>query len=420
MRSTNNPTGAAARPQPGKSARTLATLRSAAAVRKRCRLVHAWVAAGQSAHFTIDESRLDDVAARVAAATRAAYPDLRIPPHSRWRHFSAGGVDRWAQIERRLTGSTPHQRACAAIDLATVSVLLDAGAGDRWRYREASTGLQFGRSEGLAVASFDMFVAGAFSSDASHPLRVDAAALKSIDVARLAKSFQVSETNPLVGLDQRIAILNRLGLALEGKAEFGSPPRPGHLADYLARRCPDGRVPAPLILNVLLESLASIWPSGLVVEGVNIGDAGFHPAVHTRDVTDRIVPFHKLSQWLVYSLIEPLTMDGLTIVDLDGLTALPEYRNGGLLIDLDVVRPRRPILEPQEVRSELVVEWRALTVALIDDLLPLVRRRLGLEQAFSLPQLLQGGTWSAGRALAFEKRPGGDPPFPLLTDGSVF
>ena len=421
VRSTNNTTSTTARPQPGESARTLATLRSAAAVRKRCRLVHEWVAAGKSDHFTLDEERLDDVAARVAGVTRAAYSDLKIPPHSRWRHFSAGGIDRWAQIERRLAGSTPRQRACAAIDLATISVLLDAGAGNRWNYREASTGLQFSRSEGLAVASFDMFVAGAFSSDARQPLRADAAALKSIEAPQLAKSFQVSETNPLVGLDRRVAILNRLGLALEGKAEFGSSHRPGHLADYLAQRCPDGRVPAPLILNVLLELLASIWPSGLIVEGVNIGDAGFHPAVHTRDITDRIVPFHKLSQWLVYSLIEPLTMYGLTIVDLDGLTALPEYRNGGLLIDLGVIHPRRPILEPQEVRSELVVEWRALTVTLIDDLLPLVRKHLGLDQALSLPQLLQGGTWSAGRTLAFEKRPpGGEPPFPLLTDGSVF
>lgn len=380
-----------------------------------------WVAAGKSAHFTLDKNRLDDVAAYVADVTRTAYPDLKIPPHSRWRHFSAGGIDRWAQIEQRLSGATARERARVAIDLAAVSVLLDAGAGDRWHYREASTGLQFARSEGLAVASFDLFVAGVFSSDTNHPLRTDAGALASIDAVKLARGFQADDANLLIGLDQRVAILHRLGRALAKKAEFGFPRRPGHLADHLAQRCPDGRVPAPLVLNALLELLPSIWPSGLIIEGINIGDAGFHPAVHTRDITDRIVPFHKLSQWLVYSLIEPLATFGLTIVDLDRLTALPEYRNGGLLIDLGAIRLRHPILEPQEVRSELVVEWRALTVTLIDDLLPLVRKRLGLEQTFSLPQLLQGGTWNAGRALAFEKRPpGGEPPFPLLTDGSVF
>jgi len=422
VRSTNDTISAvppAARPED--PARALNALRSAAAVRKRCRLVHDWVAAGQSPHFELDEARLDDVAACVVDVTRAAYPDLKIPPHSRWRHFAAGGIDRWARIEQRLAAASTRDRARAAIDLATVSVLLDAGAGDRWRYREASTGLQFGRSEGLAVASFDMFVAGAFSSDAGHPLQADAAALTTIGAETLARGFQVSEQNPLIGLDQRVAILNRRGQALAAKAEFGSPRRPGHLADYLAQRCPDGRVPAPLILNAVLELLASIWPSSLIVEGINIGDAGFHPAVNTRDVTDRIVPFHKLTQWLIYSLIEPLAMFGLTVVDLDGLTALPEYRNGGLLIDLGVIRPRQPITQPQEVRSELVVEWRALTVTLIDNLLPLVRNRLGLGQAFSLPELLQGGTWSAGRKLAFEKRPPkGEPPFPLLTDGSIF
>jgi len=44
---------------------------------------------------------------------------------------------------------------------------------------------------------------------------------------------------------------------------------------------------------------------------------------------DRIVPFHKLTQWLTYSLLEPLETAGLTVVNLDELTALPEYRNGG-------------------------------------------------------------------------------------------
>ena len=146
--------------------------------------------------------------------------------------------------------------------------------------------------------------------------------------------------------------------------------------------------------------LSPIWPSGLVVDGVNVGDAGLHPAVRTGDATDRIVPFHKLSQWMTCSLLEPLAMVGLAMVDLDGLTALAEYRNGGLLIDLGVIQPRRPIVAPQAVSSELVVEWRALTVALIDELLEPVRERLGLGAGFTLPQLLQGGTWSAGREIA--------------------
>jgi hypothetical protein len=48
--------------------------------------------------------------------------------------------------------------------LFLVSVLLDAGAGNAWAYTE-NGGEKFGRSEGLAIASLDMFLAGFFSSD---------------------------------------------------------------------------------------------------------------------------------------------------------------------------------------------------------------------------------------------------------------
>ena len=391
-------------------------------MRERCSLVYHWVDAGHSQHFTLDERRLADVAAYVADVTRAAYPDLNIPPHSRWRHFSAGGIERWASILQKLHSATVNERARAAIDLATVSVFLDAGAGDQWRYREQATGLVFARSEGLAIASLDMFTDGLFSSQPERPLQVDATALKAIDTEKLAQGLQVNTDNPLIGLDRRAALLRRLGHALEVRPDlFGSSRRPGCLADCLALQNRDGRIPASLVLSTLLESLSSIWPSGLVVKGVGVGDAGYHPAVRINDATDRIVPFHKLSQWLTYSLIEPLAMADLTVVNLDELTALAEYRNGGLFVDLGVICPRRPIDAPQEVSSELVNEWRALTVILMDELLGLVRQRLGLNSAFALPHLLQGGTWSAGRKIALERRPPSGPsPIPLATDGTVF
>jgi hypothetical protein len=400
----------------------LSSLFTADAVRQRCRMVHRFVADGRSPHFALDESRLAAVADYVAEVTRAAYPDRHVPPHSRFRHFTAGGVDRWASLARSLDGATPMERARTAADLATVSVLLDAGAGHAWSYREPATGQAFARSEGLAVASIDMFAAGAFSSRPDKPLQVDAAALIGLDRDRLARGFQLRADNPLVGLDGRLVLLRRLGQTLAAQPRlFGPDGRPGFLIDRFARGAHDGRVSAPKLLATLLPSLAPIWPSGLVRDGVNIGDAGLHPAVQTSDATDGIVPFHKLSQWLACSLIEPLAMAGLVVTDLDGLTALAEYRNGGLLIDLGVIRPRRPIEKPQPLDSEFAVEWRALTVALIDDLLGPVRRRLGVGAEFSLPQLLQGGTWSAGRKIAQELRPPhGPPPIPLAADGTIF
>jgi hypothetical protein len=415
-----------AAPNPAVRARVadIAKLRSAAAVRERCEMVHGFVAEGRSPHFTIDAGRLDAVADEVAEVTREAYPDLRIPYHSRWRHFCAHGIDRWQALASKLPTDASEQ-ARIAVDLATVSVLLDAGAGAAWRYREQESGLVLSRSEGLAVASLDMFRAGAFSSSPAHPLRVDAAALGGIDPPALARYFQVDDGNPLVGLDARCALLRRLGHALAGREDlFGhAPRRPGHLIDHFSAVAKGNSIPAADVLAALLDGLASIWPSALMVDGVALGDAGRHPAVRMKNATEGIVPFHKLSQWLTYSLIEPFAAAGLRMEGLDALTALPEYRNGGLLIDLGAIRPRQPAAMriAQDVRSESIVEWRALTVALMDRLLPLVRVRLGLDAGFTLPHMLQGGTWSAGRKVAYALRPpDGSPPIAVAADGTVF
>jgi hypothetical protein len=360
----------------------------------------------------------------VAQVTREAYPALDIPYHSRWRHFCAGGIDRWGKLAGSVEAH-PIERARMAVDLVTVSVLLDAGAGASWRYREAESGLSFTRSEGLAVASLEMFRAGAFSSAPDRPCRVDDAALASIDAAILARHFQVDDGNPLLGLEARAALLRRLADALAKRGDlFGcAPARPGNMVDFFNSIADGDTIPAAIVLTTLLESLAAIWPSGLVVEGIPIGDAGRHSAVRTDEVSDGIVPFHKLSQWLAYSLIEPFATAGLKVERLDELTALPEYRNGGLLMDLGVIalRPGIDARLPHDVHSELIVEWRALTVALMDRLLDLLRDKLGLGAGFTLAHMLQGGTWSAGRKIARALRPpDGPPPIAVAADGTVF
>ena len=188
-----------------------------------------------------------------------------------------------------------------------------------------------------------------------------------------------------------------------------------------------GALPARTILITLLEALAPIWPGRLRLAGRELGDTWRHPATASDDVTPSFaagfVPFHKLSQWLVYSLIEPLRDAGIAVSDIDGLTGLAEYRNGGLFVDSGVIalRDAAQAALPQPVESELVVEWRALTVALLDRLAPLVRDRLGVTpQKFPLGALLEGGTWAAGRRIAREKRADGGPPLNIVSDGTVF
>ena len=398
-----------------------AALLSAAAVRERCGNVAAAVAAGRSRHFRIDRSRLPHAAECVAAVTRERYPDLAIPYHSRWRHFEAGGVDRRAELAHALRGRTPAERGRALVDLAVVSVLLDAGAGASWGFVEAETGRRFTRSEGLGVASFRAFVVGAFSATPGDPLRADAGALAAIAPATLAKLFQADDGNPLVGLEGRAALLRRLGGALASKTRvFSTQRRPGALFGLLTARGTRPTVDAGALLRALLDGLGTIWPGGTTLGGVALGDTWRHPHAGGAGPTAGLVPFHKLSQWLAYSLLEPFEESGVAVTGADALTALPEYRNGGLLIDTGVLALADPAAArgPHAVGSELVVEWRALTVALIDELAPRVRALLGRPD-LPLACILEGGTWAAGRALAAELR-GGEPPLAIASDGTVF
>ena len=69
----------------------------------------------------------------------------------------------------------------------------------------------------------------------------------------------------------------------------------------------------------------------------------------------------------------------------------------------------------------LVVEWRALTVALLDRVAARVRERLGMDvRTLPLASVLQGGTWTAGRRIAAELRAGGGPPLRVASDGTLF
>ena len=402
------------------------SLLSAAAVRQRCHRMLALGLEGKLQHFDVELKRLDAAADLSIACTRRSYPLLDMPLHSRWRHFTVDGEDRWARLERTSAWRAAAERARAAFDLAIVSVLLDAGADRRWRYRDAATGRSFGRSEGLALASLEMFAAGAFSQDACRPLCVDAAALMAMSAQTLGRYFQVTTANPLPTLAGRLRLLQRLGEVVANNPDVfarADGPRPGGLFDYLIGGGISRSIGAPRILAEILRQLGSIWPGRLELAGVPLGDCWHHPALVTDDSTSELVPLHKLSQWLTYSLIEPLQAAGFLVTDIDGLTGLAEYRNGGLLIDTGVLvlRDKAATKIAHHVDATLVVEWRALTVALLDRLAETVRQRLGLDAAtLPLGKILQGGTWAAGRQAAALLREDGGPPLTVLSDGTVF
>ena len=402
----------------------IAWLRTPAAIRQRCELIYAAALENRLEHFELHENQLDPAAEYVLETIRRNYPDLNIPYHSRWRHFNVGGLDRWADLSKNLPDD-PFEQARIQIELVIVSVLLDAGAGPVWTYQDPRSGQSLTRSEGLALASLDWYRRGGLSAHPQQACRVDVRALQELSSDALARAFQVNDGNPLLGLTGRAELCHRLGAVLIDRPDiFDAETRLGNLFDYFQELSGDSKqLQAAQILGVVLNVFSPIWPSRTILDGQNLGDVWQHRLASTDDLTDKLIPFHKLSQWLSYSLVEPLQSAGIGISGLDQLTGLPEYRNGGLFIDSGVLGLKQADSAEHEhpVDSELIVEWRALTVALLDRLAARIRAHLGMDaERLPLAKVLEGGTWSAGRRIAREKRPDGSPPLRIISDGTVF
>ncbi|WP_350336030.1 URC4/urg3 family protein [Coralliovum pocilloporae] len=401
-------------------------LLSATAVRERAHGLLALGVLNQLDHFSVDMDALSEVADFVLDVTRDTYPDGRIPFHARWRHFDDPITDALPNLIPELTNDEAKAAARLAVDLTFVSVLLDAGAGPDWSYEDDNTEQVYTRSEGLAQASLRMFRSGFFSSDPLDPMRVDAQALATLTLDELERGFKVSPSNPLVGLEGRLSLLQKLGGALVGNPDVYETEdglRPGGLVDHFTIRAEEGLVTGEDILKTLLESLASIWPSRYAIGGYPLGDTWQHRKVTVPDPTNSFIPFHKLSQWLTYSLVEPLQWGRVPVHGLDTLTGLAEYRNGGLFIDLGVLTPKdaTAMERSHSADSELIVEWRALTIALLDKLADELRNRTGGDpETLPLARILQGGTWNAGRKIAKARREDGTPPLKIESDGTVF
>ncbi|KNE57453.1 hypothetical protein AMAG_03164 [Allomyces macrogynus ATCC 38327] len=428
----------------------VAHLCSLPAVRERCTAMLDLARAGKTVAMDVDESKLPNVVDFVVQLIQRDYKNpTDVPPHSRWRHFEMDGIDRIAELHKEWTvqGVENVEQARRVLDLFIVSVLLDAGAGNEWKFVESGSGKTYRRSEGLAIASLEMFKAGAFSSNPETATQVDAVGLSNLTVDTLRIGMQVSGSNPLVGLDGRCSLLVKLGQVLSGSMMFTGAKyaRPGNLIDFLQTKVADNAIDIDDLWAVV-QQLKPIWPSRLTLHGTPLGDVWRSRAMQAQATSDAsaLVPLHKLSQWLTYSLMEPLeSILGWTVRRKAHLTGLAEYRNGGLFLDFGVLKPHDEVLdrgmrqareqagEGAEVvemvplfhpDDDAIVEWRALTVALLDEVGKGVRGVLGMSaDTLELAKVLEGGTWKAGREIAAKKRPvTRGPPMNLISDGTVF
>ncbi|KZP16730.1 DUF1688-domain-containing protein [Athelia psychrophila] len=425
---------------------TAAYLRTLPAIRERCGRVYDLAKKGQLQYFDYHPEREPDVTAFCIDIIKRDFGSnfSSIPPHGRWRHLDAGASRVEPLVKTWKASSIDDKEVCRRlIDLFLVSVLLDAGAGSAWSYRDPESGQNFSRSEGLGVASIKMFEAGLFSGDAAQPHQVDPIGLSRLTTEKIATAMQVTESNPMVGLEGRASLLKNLGKALQDSPQyFGPSARPGGLIDFLETSSkldgPTRRVHIAPFWAALIEGLSPIWPPGRTnFGGVPLGDVWPCGALQAsaKAPGDDLVPFHKLTGWITYSLLEPLEkILGWKFDGLEDMTGLPEYRNGGLLVDLGVLTLRPDALEkslypdPSSPIPRLppshpaIVEWRAMTVIGLDRAAAAIRRDLGISDSdLSLAQVLESATWKGGREIAKQKRPAtGGPPIDIQSDGTVF
>ncbi|CAN8105940.1 unnamed protein product [Discula destructiva] len=424
-------------------------LLSLQAIREKAQIVWQAAEGGELSHFDLHQDKLDVVADFVISVIERDFgPDKyeEIPPHGRWQHFDVGSVPRVQTMidEWKTGGADKLELTRRLIDLFFVSVLLDAGAGDSWRFVERGTDRTYERSEGIAVASLYLFKALAFtdSTTADAP-SVNGRGLKGVTDKDLAAGFQVTSENPMLGIDSRASLLRSLGGSLlEHQDVFGEQGRPGNLVDHMIATAEDPTEFDVLkFWDVLQTLLIPCWPKDRTsINGHPIGDAWplttlkKHVDPSKDDATTAgIQPFHKLTQWLTYSLMVPMQR----ILDIkwknaEYLTALAEYRNGGLFVDLQALTLKKEAYERGiaasgqdlplfDAADDVIVEWRAVTLSLLDRVYEIIGKRMGPGVRLTMAQVLEAGTWKSGREIAAQRRPKTkSSPILIESDGTIF
>lgn len=193
--------------------------------------------------------------------------------------------------------------------------------------------------------------------------------------------------------------------------------------------------------DILQTLLIPIWPHDrTTVDGQPIGDAWplrilqgqTAPTSSGECKPECIQPFHKLTQWLAYSLMVPFErILGLQWTNAESLTALAEYRNGGLFVDIGALSLKEQAMDRGlkasdgplplfQAGDDVIIEWRAMTLVLIDKLYGMVMSRMdGVH--LTMAQLLEAGTWKSGREIAAQRRPETkSSPILIESDGTLF
>lgn len=372
-------------------------LRTTLAVRARCRRLLAHTRSAGSPWFALDDDALAAAARGLASAQPLHAHRAQVPLPSVWRLLESGGIDRRRALEALLRTLPEANRTHARIDLATVAVLLSAGAEAMVRYAEPATGRVLSGPAGWAVATLHAFKAGLFSSDPMRPFQADALGLRGVITDRLAQAFQAQDGRAHHEISRRAILLRRLGELLSEQPEvFGDEGRPAGVFDIIVSPYGHG-IPhtadadAHDILSQLLTSLADLWPGGSAIGGVALGDCWQHRALQGEGPAEGWIPLHATLQWLACSLLEPFFWGGVQVRGIAGLTVPAHRPLGRWMLEQGLLRLRdtQAAAHRWHPADQIIVEWRALSLALFDDLCERVRatRSLGAQGLAAAPLL---------------------------------
>jgi len=378
---------------------------------------------GLSPHFLVELDQLPAAIDSLVATAKRDFGGLEnAPAHSQWHHFKFDRCDRLARWAES-TKLSPFERGCAKIDLLFLCEAVDVGGLSKWRYYDPITQTDCSRSEGLAIGLLRMFEQGVFSSDPERRYSLDAKRLKEISAGDLALGLQCENNNMIDGgVEFRVTRLRTLGECLEAQPWFkvGDSHRPSGIANWILNGPLSQGILAYDLLHIVLNSLGPLWPGEVRAQNAPLGDVWHYPLNESNETG--LVPIHRIAQWITYSLFPPLNEMGVPAGGPSLLSGLAGYRNAGFLVDAGVLRVKEGVdlTAPLSLSSPLVVEWRALTVALIDKVHDLLQKQLGPSGALSLPQV-HGLMWRSGRELARQRRPDtGAPPITVASHRMPF
>ena len=358
--------------------------------REICLKIYNNILNNNSKYFEINLEKLDQTVDDLLEFILKKYPKMNIGMHSRLNH-----IPEWYDLVQKWKCPL-NEKIKRLIDLLFVSVLLDGGSGENWKY--ISNNIEYRRSEGLGKCVYNMFISGFFSLDEKQPYKVDMNRIKLINLDEFKNEFQISKDNILIGLENRLENLVNFSKFMINNDNFNinNNIRPGNIFDKIYNNL-------EIDLDKLYEIIFSFSPI--------IND------VHYYKPLDVYVPFHKILQWLSYSLIDLFKKFNISIRSDNYLTALPEYRNGGFLIDSNIINFKNNNLKNifHEINSDIIIELRASTIVLID----IIKDKINIKKKnnLNISQVLEGGTWRYGRYLANKNNIS---PIKIKSNGIIF